>query len=82
MNVDEQLDLIFDTFNDLFWANNFEQADKILSEVEDYSSIDLIIGYLVASLPAKDKLPNRRQMLQTAQKRFPDPRGELFQGLS
>lgn len=54
------LDIIFDTIDDMLIAQQFDEVDIILDTAHRLDlSHDLILGFLVITLPAKDKLKNR-----------------------
>ena len=57
--IDKQLDQIYDTIDDLLLANKFSEIDAILECLEMDLGLDLLLGYFVATFPAKSKLKKR-----------------------
>lgn len=59
--------MIYDYIDRLFRDGEFEYCDSLLKSVivENLDS-DLIMGYLTATLPAKGKLPSRKDFLKRA----------------
>lgn len=59
-NSDGALDRIFDFANQAMFDGEFDELDKVLKEVdvEEYS-LDVLIGFLTATLPAASKLTHR-----------------------
>jgi hypothetical protein len=58
--LDTALDLIYDKIDDLFLAGQFEEVDSLLGKIDIRgSSVDILLGFLTATLPAKSRLPSR-----------------------
>lgn len=58
-SVDKRLDTIFDVLDRYFQDNDFLSAEGYLYTyciVDKENNLDILLGYLTASLPAKDKL--------------------------
>jgi len=78
---DSALDIIFDQIDEMLLAGQFDRIDELLIETatDDYS-VEVLLGILPATLPAKDRLPSRdaffERVTQTLQ-----TRGELKDGL-
>ena len=65
--TDSALDLIFDQIDELLLARHFDNVNQLLKDAvaNDYSA-EMLLGVLTATLPAKDRLPNRRDFFQRA----------------
>lgn len=59
-NVESALDIIYDSFDELFREGRFDAADRQLASANarEFSS-ELLVGILTATLPAKSRLPSR-----------------------
>lgn len=67
--TDRALDLIFETFDDMFLAGRFDDANLLLQEFPlDDVCADVIVGVLTITLGAKDRLPYRPEFVQRARK--------------
>lgn len=62
--IDEAMDLVFDSLLDLQTAGDFAKCDEAL-DIVDVGGLDtnLMIGFLSATLQAKQKLHNRAKLL-------------------
>jgi hypothetical protein len=81
MEVDKQLDRIYDWMDDLMWAGRLDEISRILCEVPvESTSTDLLLGYLTATLAVKDRVPGRDKFFQAA-KEVIEQRGEMTPGL-
>lgn len=60
MSTDQELDVVYDTVNDLFCEGRFKEVDEMLAAI-DVDSMDsvLLIAWLTTSAWAKSKLPSR-----------------------
>lgn len=71
---EEQLDQIFDTYDDLFRGGFFNVADGHLRALDDKNlalySVQLLVGLLAATLPAKDKLTERAAFVARVEARL------------
>jgi hypothetical protein len=80
-HTDSALDLLFDQIDEMLLASDFSRVDRLLLETAPESlSVDLLIGLLTATLPAKDRLPNRKYFLERVERSLQE-RGELESGL-
>lgn len=79
--TDAALDLIFDQVDEMLLADHFEHVDQLLNEItpSDYS-VELLLGLLTATLPAKNQLPHRYEFFQRVSDTLQD-HGELKEGL-
>lgn len=60
MNLDQKIDRIYDKIDRLLCEGKFDIVDKILENIPTtHLCIDLLISFLVITLPAKTKLRNR-----------------------
>jgi hypothetical protein len=79
--LDPALDVLYDRVNDLLKARNFSALDMLLRQVDaDAFSVDILLGLLTASLPAKSKLPSRSKFYAKAEASIKQ-RGEWEEGL-
>lgn len=85
MSLDATLDGIYGQIDFLMTEGRFEEIDGTLSSLKVGDiGIDLCLGYLTATLPAKSKLPSRRDFYSRAKEYaleygFDEP--GLFDGL-
>lgn len=79
MTTDQRLDDIFDVFDDLFLSGQFRKADTLLSLMLNIEDRSLIVGILVITAPASDKLPSRKVFLDNCRSRIDDHK--LFHNL-
>ena len=79
--TDAALDLIFDQIDEMLLAGKFVEVDQLLQDISpsDYS-VELLLGILTATLPAKDELSSRAQFFQQVREVLRE-RGELKEGL-
>ena len=67
--LDKALDLVYDAVDQMLRASRFEQLDLIMANVEaDDYSVDVLLGLLTATFPAKSRLPSRAKLFTTLQK--------------
>ena len=65
-NLDAALDAVLKTFDDLFLAGKFDEANSFLMEIDvNRLSVSLMVGILTATLPAKTQLPSRPTFVAT-----------------
>ncbi|MEX2139713.1 MAG: hypothetical protein WD894_10655 [Pirellulales bacterium] len=79
--TDTALDIIFDQIDEMLLAGEFDRVNQVLVDTHaDNYSVDLLLGILTATLPAKDRFSSRpeffRRVAHTLQSR-----GELKDGL-
>jgi hypothetical protein len=77
--IADKLDDIYEACDTLMKTDNIALLD-FLCEKWDIEDVTLTIGVLSATLPVKDKLPERDKLLQRAKEKFGDD-GELWRGL-
>lgn len=59
-HFDTSLDLIYDSFDDLFRQEKWHKANRVLEEVDvSVLSVDIMLGILTATLPAARRLEYR-----------------------
>ena len=81
MTIDTELDEIYDLIDDLFHVGEFERVNSILQDLDlKNTETDLLIGYLTATLPAKNKLPYRETFYRKVEKLLKE-RGDYEDGL-
>ncbi len=79
--VDAALDLIYDQVDEMLKAGKFDQVNQLLSTVEANSlSLDLLLGLLTVTLPARCRLPARSRLFREAETVL-KLRGEWEEGL-
>lgn len=79
--TDAALDIIFDQIDEMLLAGEFDRVDQLLIEIMpgDFS-VDLLLGLLTATLPAKNRLSNREAFFERVAQTLHD-RGEAKDGL-
>ena len=79
--TDLALDLIYDQTDEYFREGKFESVNQLLANVNaaDYS-VDILLGILTATLPAKKHLANRSAFFSAVEKAFTE-RGDMEDGL-
>lgn len=79
--IDTALDLIYDKIDDLFHARKFEEVDSLLGKIDIRNSpLDILLGYLTATLPAKSRLPSRAKFFHDVEA-FLRETGRMEEGL-
>lgn len=81
--IDDAIDILFDTFDDLFMDGEFEKADELLPTIEvEKLDTNLLVALLVITYPAKEKLSNRPAVVERVKERLyeiaPDRARELL----
>lgn len=62
--IDDELDTLFHTVDELFRQGQFDACNDLLQTIDvEHTDLFLLIGWLSATLPAADKLPNRDDLL-------------------
>lgn len=59
ININSQLDQIYDTIDELLLEGKFSEIDRILEQVDTRIDLNLLLGYLTATYPARSKLNKR-----------------------
>lgn len=79
--TDDALDLIYDAVDELLRNGQFAKLDALLVAVPvpEYS-VDILLGILTATLPAKSQLPSRTSLMESTRESLVD-RGEYTEGL-
>jgi hypothetical protein len=79
--TDAALDIIFDQIDEKLLAGNFIQVDQTLANTSPENlSIDLLLGILTATLPAKTHLKSRQLFYRQVQETL-ERRGRLKEGI-
>lgn len=65
MNRNKRIDLIFNLFDDLMREGKFETIDILLELILNQLNVDDYLSLLNITIPAKNKLPTRKQMLSS-----------------
>jgi hypothetical protein len=80
-NTDSALDLLYDKVDELLKTGEFEKLNQILADSSpEELSIDMILGLLTSSLPARSKLPARADFFEKSEAAIKS-RGEYEDGL-
>ena len=79
--TDLALDLIYDQTDKYFREGKFESVNQLLADVNAANySVDILLGILTATLPAKEHLANRSAFFSAVEKAFTE-RGDMEDGL-
>ncbi|MBI3463237.1 MAG: hypothetical protein HY000_09285 [Planctomycetes bacterium] len=79
--TDAALDLIYDSVDEFLRTSEFERLDLILANVAVAKlSVDILLGILTATLPAKSRLPSRAKLFKCIEQEL-KTRGRYEQGL-
>lgn len=80
-NLDAALDIIFDEVDEMLLAGEYDRLNRLLAEMSTGAiPVELLLGVLTATLPARHRLPNRASFLARVAQTLRD-RGELEDGL-
>lgn len=63
MNRNQRIDVIFNLFDELMREGKFETIDILLQLILNQPNVDDYLSLLTITIPAKNKLPTRKQML-------------------
>lgn len=65
--VDEALDVIYDNIDSMLSGGDFIEINRLLGMISITDlSVDLVLGILTSTLPARDRLENRQHFFQIA----------------
>ena len=79
---DKELDEVYDAVDALMLAGCWNILNEIFLSLESKAwriSIDLLLAYATASLPAKNKIPSREPFINRCMQLYPDKK--LWKGL-
>lgn len=62
ININSQLDQIYDTIDELLLEGKFSEIDRILEQVDTRIDLNLLLGYLTATYSARSKLNKRADL--------------------
>jgi hypothetical protein len=80
-HTDAALDIVFDQIDEMLLASEFSRVDRLLAEIAPENlSVDLLLGLLTVTLPAKSQLSNRKSFFERVDQSLRD-RGEARYGL-
>ena len=80
-HIDAALDVLYDRVDASLKKKQFQKIDDVLSEVDvNTLSVDILLGLLTATYPAKSKLPSRVAFFSAAEAAI-KARGEWEDGL-
>jgi hypothetical protein len=71
-SIDKRLDALFAWADRLMWANRPQDIDAVLRKLKS-KDLDILLGFLTATLPMKRKLPGRRRIYDMAKAIDSDP---------
>lgn len=78
---DAALDLVYDSVDDLMHRGKFDSCASVLSGVNVANcSVDLLVGLLTATLPARSRIPFRTEFFEAVEREL-RRRGELDPGV-
>ena len=81
-SINKQLDDLYDAIDVLMKHGHWQFLDDVLLDVAGKSwrmDLDIILGWVTATFPAKSKLKNRENLILQGKRFHPDP--ELWKGL-
>lgn len=79
--TDAALDIVFDQIDEMLLAGKFKKVNQLLVDTEtDNYSVELLLGILTATLPAKNQLQDRAEFYKRTARTL-HSRGELQEGL-
>lgn len=79
--TDAALDIVFDQIDEMLLAGKFKKVNQLLVDTEtDNYSVELLLGILTATLPAKNQLQDRAEFYKRTARTLKS-RGELQEGL-
>lgn len=79
--TDAALDLLYDSVDELMQAGRFPDLDMLIRDIPvATTSVDILLGLLTSTLPARSKLPSRPRFFEAVSSAVRD-RGEDEQGL-
>ncbi len=77
-----QLDSILQYVDTAFYAGKFNEVNQKLKEIdENKESLDSLICWMCATLPAKSKLPDRPAFMKRVKRRYWYRSNDLWSGL-
>ncbi len=84
--IEEALGIVFNNCDNLLIAGKFDEINTLLDQVDtDRMNIELMVGLLAATLPAKDKLSARKHYYEKVKVRLtelvPDRVDRIMKGL-
>tara|TARA_R110000751_G_scaffold30178_3_gene77398 strand:+ start:1886 stop:2131 length:246 start_codon:yes stop_codon:yes gene_type:complete len=79
--IDQQLDDIYDIVDDLFDEDLFGKVDTLLACIDPALDIDLMLGWLTVTLPAKHLLKNRDRLVSDLKGRLERKDWNILEGL-
>lgn len=67
--TNQEMDRIYDVADDLMRNGRFENLDLRLKELRvETASLDRLLTWLIATLPAKSKLPSRKNLIHAVRR--------------
>ena len=68
-SIDQTLDAIYEWSDDLMRAGRLREIESVLKNLRT-DNVDVLIGFLTATLPVKSNLPSRKRIYTMAEKRL------------
>lgn len=79
ITIDDEIDIIFNSINDLYWKQEFGTIDLILSQADPTMDLGLLVGFLTITLPHKEVFKYRPRIISMI--KALDDRPGLVRGL-
>ena len=80
-NIDDELDLIYDSIDSLLFDGNFEFVDECLRIIDcEKIDTDLLLGWATITFAARSKLSHRKEFMKRMS-HIIRQRGEMEDGL-
>jgi hypothetical protein len=80
INLDDEIDIIYDHIDDLMLEGKFKQIDLILSQVSIELDVVLLIGFLCITYLCKEKFKYRAKIIDMIKQKRPGE-DDLWLGL-
>lgn len=81
MTLDEKMDEIFETVDNLMQEGKFEELNKKFETLSEHDDKDIVLSWLTVSLAAKSKLPARKDYFDRVKLIFGSKGESLLKGL-
>jgi len=80
--IELALDIIFGVCDELMLAGEFECLDDVLASLDGHSMLpEISLAWLTATRPAKEKLANRKNLVEQVRERLGQEATSLLLGL-
>lgn len=68
-SIHSRLDAIYEWADRLMWADRPDKIDAVLNRLST-NDIDMLLGFLTATLPMRSRIPGRKRIYEMAQRRL------------